>query len=47
MLHMAKYEMFDQLMVKAINLCQDIYSDLGDYIYKLYQEQGELFKSTS
>lgn len=42
---MARYEMFDQLIVKALNLCQDIYSDLGDFIFKLYQQQGELFKS--
>lgn len=36
--------MFDQLIAKAMHLCQDIYSDFGDYIFKLYQEQGSLFK---
>ena len=47
MLSMAKYEMFDQIQVKAINLCQDIYHDLGDYMLNLYNQQMELFKSLS
>ncbi len=28
--------MFDQIHVKALNLCQDIYSDIGDFMFKLY-----------
>lgn len=36
MLNMAKYEMFDQIQIKAINLCQDIYNDIGDFMLKLY-----------
>lgn len=47
MLYMARYEMYDQLMTKSINLSQDIYSDFGDYMFRLYQEQGELFKCIS
>jgi hypothetical protein len=34
---MAKYEMFEFLKVRALNLCQDIYGDLGDFIYKISQ----------
>jgi hypothetical protein len=36
MLAMARFEMFDQIVVKALNLCQDIYSDLGDYMFNIY-----------
>jgi len=34
---MAKFEMFDQIVVKALNLCQDVYGELGDYLLNIYQ----------
>ena len=37
MLYMAKYEMLDHLKTKALNLCHDIYSDLGDFVMKIIQ----------
>lgn len=47
MLSMAKYEMFDMVQTKAMNLCQDILPDMGDFMMKMYSEQMELFKSLS
>lgn len=44
---MAKYEMFDMVQTKAMNLCQDILPDVGDFMMKMYTEQMELFKSLS
>lgn len=44
---MAKYEMFDMVQTKAMNLCQDILPDVGDFMMKMYSEQMELFKSLS
>jgi len=29
--------MYDQLIVKALHLCQDIYSDLGEFMFKIYE----------
>ena len=47
MVSMAKYEMFDIIQTKAMNLCQDVHGDLGDFMLKLYTEQMDLFKSLS
>ncbi len=37
MLYIAKYEMFEFIRTKSMNICQDIYGDLGDFIYKISQ----------
>lgn len=45
MLAMTKHEMYDILKARTINLCTDIYGDLGKCIKTILEEQDHIFKT--
>ncbi len=47
MLYMTKFDMFELLKVRAINICMDIYSDIGKLLKYILDEQDRLFKQVS
>lgn len=44
---MTKFDMFELLKVRAINICMDIYSDIGKLLKYILDEQDRLFKQVS
>ena len=47
MLYITKFDMFELLKVRAVNICMDIYSDLGKMLKSILDEQDRLFKNTA
>jgi hypothetical protein len=39
--------MFEQIKQRALNICMDIYSDLGKFLKKILEEQDNLFQAVS
>lgn len=40
---MAKFNIFDILKTQILDLCTDIYNDLGKFVKKVFEEQSKLF----
>ena len=47
MLYTTKFYMFELLKIRCINICQDIYSDVGKFLKSVLDDQDRLFKSVS
>ena len=44
MLYMTKFDMFELLKTRAMNICMDIYGDLGKMLKQILEEEDRLFK---
>jgi hypothetical protein len=44
MLYTTKFDMFEMLKTRAVNICMDIYSDVGKLLKSILDEQERLFK---
>ena len=44
MLYITKFDMFELLKIRTINICMDIYSDLGKLLKHILDEEERLFK---
>jgi hypothetical protein len=44
MLFTTKFEMFELLKTRAMNICMDIYADLGKMLKQILDEEDRLFK---
>ena len=47
MLYLTKFNMFELLKVRAVNICMDIYADLGKSLKNILDEEESLFKNIS
>ena len=47
MLYKTKFEMYELLKVRGVNLCMDIYNDLGKFLRAILEEEDKLFKMSS
>lgn len=47
MLYSTKFDMYEMLKIRCINLCQDIYSDVGKFLKSVLDNQDRLFKLVS
>ena len=47
MLYATKFDMFEMLKVRCLNLCMDIYSDVGKFLKTVFDDQDKLFKLVS
>lgn len=44
MMYATKFSMYDLLKTRALDICMDIYSDLGRFIKNIFEEEDTLFK---
>ena len=44
MLYTTKYEVYELVKIRTLNLCMDIYSDLGKFMKSIFDEEEKLFK---
>ena len=47
MLYTTKFDMFELIKVRCLNLCMDIYSDVGKFLKSVLDDQDRLFKLVS
>ena len=47
MLFITKFDMYEMLKVRCVNLCMDIYADLGKFLKNVLEDQDRLFKLTA
>ena len=47
MLFITKFDMYEILKVRCVNLCMDIYADLGKFLKNVLEDQDRLFKLTA
>lgn len=47
MLYTTKFDMFELIKVRCLNLCMDIYSDVGKFLKAVLDDQDRLFKLVS
>ena len=44
---MTKYQLYSNLKNRALNICVDIYGDLGKFIVNISQIKDQIFKDMS
>ena len=44
MVYMTKFDMYELLKIRTVNICMDIYSDLGKMLKSILEEEDRLFK---
>ena len=47
MLNMTKFDMYEMLKARSLNLCMDIFSDVGKFVKLVFEKQDKLFKQVS
>lgn len=47
MLYTTKFDMFEMIKARCLNLCQDVYSDVGKFLKAVLDDQDRLFKLVS
>jgi len=47
MLYMTKFDMYEMLKIRCLNICMDIYSDVGKFLKTVMDDQDKLFKHVS
>lgn len=47
MLFITKFDMLEMIKVRCLNLCMDIYNDLGKFLKTVLDDQDRLFKLLS
>lgn len=44
---MTKFDMYEMLKIRCLNICMDIYSDVGKFLKTVMDDQDKLFKHVS
>lgn len=47
MLFITKFDMFELLKIRSLNICMDIYSDVGKLLKAIMEEEDRLFKQVA
>lgn len=47
MLYTTKFEMYEILKARCLNICMDIYSDVGRFLKSVLEDEDKLFKNVA